>query len=283
MPSTAWPPDRPMRRLPRVGRIVLNERGGEPDDGPEETAEALQRCLLRALGRHAGPDGRVDYTEIRASVDFAGVLEASRRLAGVDLARLDTRAARLAFWINVYNALAIHAAIALGLRRSVWEVLNFFGRLAYRIGGATFTLDEIEHGVLRGNRPRVIPPWRAFGRRDPRRSLAFDGPDPRIHFALTCGARSCPPVGVYHASGIDAQLDAATRGFVNDEVTVDERGRIVCSKIFKWYAADFEPEGVRAFLLRYVDQGPARNALVAGAVPCRRFTPYSWALHHRRL
>jgi hypothetical protein len=266
-----------------LGRIVLNEPTIAPTGGCLETVATLQRSLLMALGRHGGPDGRVDYKAIRVSSDYVAILEGSCRLGGLDLARLHTRAARLAFWINVYNALSIHAAIALELRRSVWEVLNFFGRLAYRIGGATFTLDEIEHGILRGNRPRIIPPWRTFGRGDPRRSLALDVPDPRIHFALNCGARSCPPITVYDASAIDAQLDTAARGFVNDEVGVDTHGRVVCSKIFKWYRVDFQPEGVRAFLLRYLDHGPARDALVAGAVSCQTFKRYSWALHHRRL
>jgi Protein of unknown function, DUF547 len=100
-----------------------------------------------------------------------------------------------------------------------------------------------------------------------------------VHFAINCGARSCPPVGVYHAETIDAELDRATRGFVNAEVSLAD-GRIVCSRLFKWYRRDFDAAGgLPAFLLRYLDDGPARRALADGATPRVGFRPWDWSLH----
>jgi hypothetical protein len=79
---------------------------------------------------------------------------------------------------------------------------------------------------------------------------------------------------------VDAQLDLATRNFVNQEVALDG-GRLACSPLFKWYRGDFDAAGgLGAFLLRYLDEGPARAALAAGAAPCERFTPYRWTLQH---
>jgi hypothetical protein len=261
-------------------RIILNDTPPVPRALlGQEVGEELQRCVLMALSVHATGDGHVDYHRVRTSPEYRELLQAARRLQWVDLARLESRPMRLAFWINVYNALAVHAIIALAVRRTVWEVLNFFGRISYRVGPFVLSLDEIEHGILRGNRRRVLPPWPPLRRGDPRLALAVEPLDPRVHFALTCGARSCPPIGVYHAAAIDDQLELATRNFVNQEVIVDGQGRLVCSKLFKWYRGDFGDELVR-FLLRHLDDGPAKAALAAGARPCRRFAPYSWALQH---
>jgi hypothetical protein len=243
-----------------------------------DVAGDLVRATLGAVAAHTNDAGRLDYAALRASAEFARAEAAARRLADVDLDRVTARAERLAFWINVYNAQALHGVVRLGVRRSVLSVWNFYGRVRCRVGGETFTLDDIEHGILRANAPRKLPPWPAFSRRDPRRRHGVDPVDPRIHFALNCAAASCPPVSVYRADAIDAQLDLAARNFVNQEVTLDPSGRVRCSRIFKWYARDFGALG--DFLARHLDDGAVKSALAAGAAPCRAFRPYSWALPH---
>ncbi|HSE91863.1 MAG TPA: DUF547 domain-containing protein, partial [Methylomirabilota bacterium] len=122
-------------------------------------------------------------------------------------------------------------------------------------------------------------PWPPFGAGDPRRALAIEPIDPRIHFALNCGARSCPPVGVYRAAALDRQLAVAARNFLNQEVGLDDRGRVRCSRLLKWYGTDFGPrEALRDFLLAHLDDGPARRALAASRAACQVFDAYSWAL-----
>ena len=84
-----------------------------------------------------------------------------------------------------------------------------WSRFAYNIGGHNLTLDEIEHGILRGNKPHPSnhqgPP--IFGDpADPRIRLAVTNFDPRIHFALNCGALSCPPIRIYTAEKLDKQV-----------------------------------------------------------------------------
>ena len=264
-----------------MGRVVLND-GAPPDPvEPGAAAERLQAAMLAALGAHTDARGRVDYGRLVASDAFAAAEATARALAGADLLRLTAREARLAFWINVYNALVLQGIVRLGVRTSVRRVWNFFGRVSYRVGGHLFSLDDVEHGVLRDNRRRPWPPLRPFAAHDPRRALAVSPPDPRFHFAITCGAASCPPVGVYRAATIDAELDAATRNFVNQEIVL--RGeRLACSRIFKWYGRDFESAGgLGPFLLHYLDEGPARRALAAGAAPCHAWLPYRWTLQHQ--
>ena len=268
-----------------MGRVILNDPPLDPSPPVAATsqAETLASRMLAAFGGAADEAGRVDYRGLSASPEFAVAIEAARGLASIRLDTLTAREARLAFWINVYNALVLHAIVSLRVRRSVARAWNFFGRAAYRVGGFVLSSDDVEHGVLRGNRRRVLPPLRPFGPADPRRRLALSPLDPRIHFAINCGARSCPPVGVYRAETIDAQLDLATRGFVNSQVTLED-GRLVCSRLFKWYRGDFDGAGgLAAFLLRYLDEGPARRALANGVTPCVGFRPWDWSLHRPAL
>jgi hypothetical protein len=79
--------------------------------------------------------------------------------------------------------------------------------------------------------------------------------EPRIHFALNCASRSCPPLRTepYTAAKLDAQLDEQTRGYVNEERGVKVSGDSAqLSKIFDWYKEDFGGEsGVNAFLAKY--------------------------------
>lgn len=263
-----------------MGRVVLND---SLLDGPPlaagEAAETLVTHMLGAFAAVTDGAGRVDYARLRGSGEFAAAVQAARALGGVRLDTLGERGARLAFWINVYNALVLHGIVALGVRRSVARAWNFFGRAAYRVGGHVLSSDDVEHGVLRGNRRRVIPPRRPFGARDVRRGLALDPIDPRVHFAINCGARSCPPLGIYRSHSIEPQLDLATRGFVNAEVALED-GRLVCSRLFKWYRRDFDVAGgVTAFLLRYLDDGPARRALAGGDAPRVGYRGWDWSLH----
>jgi hypothetical protein len=261
-------------------RRVLNDPASRDAVEPGPAAARLQGAMLAALGAAMDSAGRVDYAELAGSPGFATAVAAARALGGAQPAALTDRDDRLAFWLNVYNALVLHGIVAFGVRHSVRRVWNFFGRACYRIGEHVLSLDDIEHGLLRDNARRPLPPLRPFGATDPRRALAMRPPDPRYHCALTCGAASCPPVGVYRAAAVQSQLDLATRGFVNQEVTLED-GRFTCSKIFKWYRADFEAAGgLRTFLLRYLDDGPVRAALAAGAGPCDAFRPYRWTLQH---
>ena len=121
------------------------------------------------------------------------------------------------------------------------EVKGFFARIAYAVGGYRFSADDIEHGILRANAGHPAIPGKQFTNRDSRSAFALDRFDPRIHFALNCASRSCPPINVYLAENIDQQLDLATRNFINGgEFSVDVKNMTVTlSTIFRWYAPDF--------------------------------------------
>lgn len=149
--------------------------------------------------------------------------------------------ARRAFFINVYNVLSRSA----NRGREGDSVLDVMRRLrrSYRVAAHELSCDDVEHGILRDDARHPALFVRAFGPRDPRRSLSVPL-DARIHFAIHCGAVSCPRVRVYDAGALDAQLDAAEHTFLSGESRIDEANRTVeTSKILDWYSSDFGGRG----------------------------------------
>ncbi len=234
------------------------------DVGGGAASAHLAQDMLAAVkdikAGHLTDGARVDYGAIRAGAGYAGYRALAARLACVDPGRLAGVPETLAFWINIYNALVMDAIIVLGVKGSVKEVTGFYKRLKYRVGEYEFSLDDIEHGILRANSRRYMRSLRQFGPFDARRSLALEKTDPRIHFALVCGASSCPPIKFYTPGGIDSELDMAAASFINSpEVVVNaSESTLSVSRILKWYAADFGGrKGVLDFIARYLDDEEA--------------------------
>lgn len=225
-----------------------------------------------------------DYARLCQSDCYQQYRACTARLIAFDPARLGTRGERLAFWINLYNALLIDGVIAFDIKKSVREDLGFFRRAAYLVGGRRYSADDIEHGILRANRthfhPLLLLPQ--FAPDDPRLAFALKEADPRIHCALVCASRSCPPIAVYEPEQVDGQLDLAAQTFVNQGgVAAAPDDRLHLSRIFQWYERDFGGrEGVLEFVLRYLDEGPIRERLLKQEDPPRiRFQPYDWSVN----
>ena len=82
-------------------------------------------------------------------------------------------------------------------------------------------------------------------------------------------------------AALDQQLDLAARNVLSQAVAVDGQGCVTCSRILGWYPEDFEAAGgLGLFLARYLDAGPARDAVAGRARPCDAYRPYDWALQH---
>ncbi len=151
-------------------------------------------------------------------------------------AGLSNDIARKTFWINIYNAF-----FQILSSRDSEDQSIIFSRKAINIAGIKFTLDDIEHGILRKFRNKYsmgyLPqfcPSRLI------KLLCVTAIDYRIHFALNCGAKSCPPIAFYNYDSLDEQLNTATQSFLNSETRVDTTLKEVrVTKIMKWFKADF--------------------------------------------
>ncbi|WP_440764378.1 DUF547 domain-containing protein [Natronorubrum sp. DTA7] len=195
-------------------------------------------------------------------------------LSEADASDLETvrtdRRVGLAFWLNVYNAAA---QLLLERRPALFESrVRFFRATAITIAGTALSLDDIEHGILRGGRSKYglgyLPRLERTGL-DRAYRLEVD---PRIHFALNCGAASCPAILAYEPDSIDEQLDASTRAYLEEHVEYDaERGRVRVPRLCLWFVGDFGGRsGVRR-VIREFDQIPP------GSSPSLRLLSYDWA------
>jgi hypothetical protein len=265
--------------------MILNKKGltDTPLDQPIDIAMVLAMADLKAQFIDM-ESGRIRYGDIRGSEAFERYKNLTGHLRSFRLLSLQHREERLAFWINLYNTTVIHGVIELGLEQSVKEFPGFFDRITYEIGGHLFSLNAMEHGILRGNRRPPYRLFRPFQKGDPRLAFAVMPMDPRIHFALVCGARSCPPIGFYDAEQIDFQLQLASTSFINSpQVKILPEERLVfLSMIFKWYKTDFggRDRSLMDTLLTYLDEGEKKDFLRVNRDWVRiRYQPYDWSLN----
>jgi len=286
-----------------IQRLLLWRYGIPPDSvlnsslGPERATSGLPLAAdlyrLAKLMKAEAYDPvhrRVNYAHLKTSSSYAEYRQCTVQLQTFDPAILTGREAQLAFWINLYNALIIDAVIQFEVKDSVTDVPGFFWRAAYTIGGRRYCAFDIEYGILRANAPHPLIPGPHFGPRDPRRAYSLAYLDPRIHFALVCAARSCPPIAVYEANPIDAQLDMATQAFINGGgVRVEYvKGEVWLSQIFQWYAPDFggwplglgDKRPLLKFVARYLSDATDREAILQKKFSIR-FQPYDWTLNHQ--
>ena len=181
--------------------------------------------LHRYVAASADGVNRVDYAAWKAS---RGDLEDLRRYI-TDLQALLpatlTRPARFAFWVNLYNAETLRVVLEAYPVRSIFQVrssvlpIGPWWRKSLQVNGVKLSLHDIENRVLRPG----------FA-------------DPRLHYALNCASTGCPVLRpkAWSALNLDDELDQAARTMINHARGVRlKNGRLVLSRIFKWYRKDF--------------------------------------------
>ncbi|MDJ0913772.1 MAG: DUF547 domain-containing protein [Desulfobacterales bacterium] len=202
-------------------------------------------------------------------VDYQGFKNEEARLdqyllvlENTDSNALD-RNEQFAFFINAYNAWTIKLILSKypgiksikdigGLFQKPWSI-----KIA-RIDGQLITLDYIEHEILR---PRFK--------------------DPRVHFAINCAARSCPPLQSEPFTGaeLETQLDQATEAFINDPASNRLEGQTLhVSKIFKWFKEDFNDDIV-GFFLKNGNEGLVKGIESSQQKIKIEYLHYDWSLN----
>lgn len=207
---------------------------------------------------HAGSKAKIDAS----LVDYAAWAKDSRHaqamkaVAAIDVSALDRQAAK-AFWINAYNLLTVDLIVENPEVRSIKDLGTLlqspWKAHSWQIAGKAYTLDEIEHGILRKMH------------------------DPRIHMAIVCASLSCPDLRneVYAPEKLDAQLNDQTRKFLANPTKGLKAGSsgVTLSPIFKWFAEDFGgTEGVLNFVRKYGPVGSSDKDL-------NDYFDYDWSLN----
>ncbi|CAF0892229.1 unnamed protein product [Adineta steineri] len=218
----------------------------------------LQKRMINLKSTFIDSSGHlINYSELRRSKIYNDLYEMSKYLTTISLDNV-TENERKTFFINLYNTLTIHGIATLtDLPKSVFDLNQFWKTTAYKIGLHIYSLDDIEHGILRGNKPHSNCTQRHFTYNDPRARYSMRRCDPRIHFALNCGARSCPQISIYSSTNLEKALNMSTTSYCNSEIDlIPENAEIHLSKLFLWYKNDFgrtDAEVLR-WIANYIDE-----------------------------
>mmetsp|Transcript_3416 Transcript_3416/g.4506 ORF Transcript_3416/g.4506 Transcript_3416/m.4506 type:complete len:510 (-) Transcript_3416:240-1769(-) len=214
-------------------------------DRVESDAMALLNRLNKLMGsiisKATDGNGYVDYLAAAEDEKYFTFEENVCELQGVSMASMDDKT-KLAFGINLYNLMIKYAFIKLGTPDSDLARDSFFSNVSINIGGDVLSFKGLENGILRGNKKPPYQPTVKFLRGDPRLKLVLSKPDPRIHFGLNCGAKSCPPVKKFTVDAIEEELRIVALAFCeqSDNVIVDDdKCELHLSTIFNWYQSDF--------------------------------------------
>jgi hypothetical protein len=214
--------------------------------------ELLQKYVTNGLVDYAG------FQSEEAKLDrYLALLES------VDIKML-SRDDQFAFYANAYNAWTIKLILGKYPQIESIKSLGVFNtgpwkKNVVRLKSETVSLDHVEHDILR---PRFK--------------------DPRVHFAINCAAKSCPPLRseAYRGETLDQQLDDSTRSFINDSNRYRLEGNtLYVSRIFKWFSEDFS-DGALAFFQEYAE-GELKEKLVKSENINVKYLKYDWSLNGR--
>ncbi len=232
----------------------LSAPAGAQNDPWREYDQLLRERVSRG-SRQGVSLALLDYAALKNDARL------DRSLAFLAVATAPTeRKARLAFYINAYNI------VALDVVRRAWPIASIndltrgqdtiWKRKVAIVAGQRMSLDEIEHQIIRPLN------------------------EPRIHFAVVCASVSCPDLRreAYRAANLEAQLEEQTRQFFGNTgkgASVDNARRVVrTTKLLEWFVEDFRstPGGVEGFLRRYRSDIPADYRV-------ETTLPYHWAVN----
>lgn len=204
------------------------------------------------LSKYVSSTGKVNYSGIKNDI---AKLDAYLSILKKNPPQDDwSRSEKMAFWINAYNAFTVKLIVD---NYPVSSITSLHGGKPWdvkwiKIGGKTYSLNNIENDILR-------PKYK----------------DARIHFAVNCAAKSCPPLlnRAWTANNLELNFEQQAKAFVNNsDFNSISTKKVQVSKIFEWYAADFG--NLIEYLNRYSETEIKPNAKV-------EFKEYDWALNSR--
>lgn len=178
-----------------------------------------------------------------------------------------------AFWINIYNAFI---QISLSENPDLFKPdhrSDFFSQPRINIAGEQLSFDDIEHGIIRKSRVKwSLGYLRKWFRPKWERKLRVDKVDWRIHFALNCGAISCPPIAIYSAEQLDQELDYMSKTYLEEQTTYDENTKTAKTvALMSWFRGDFGGKSGAKTILKTYEITPVKPKHI-------EFKNYDWTM-----
>ena len=209
-------------------------------------------------------------------IDGTDTKAIQEQLANTSIAELQNSlksdAQRYAFWINIYNA---YIQVILREHPEYYEDRSaFFAKPQIPIAGEVVSFAKIEHGILRKSQWELglgyVRKW--FPNRFERK-LRIKNRDYRVHFALNCGAKDCPPVAIYNPERLEDQLQESTALFLEKSTSYHAaKKEASVTSLFNWFRGDFGGKRGVKQLLKTHDLIPDTKGVDL------RYTNYDWTL-----
>ncbi|KAA0067556.1 hypothetical protein IC582_021808 [Cucumis melo] len=266
----------------------FNFRGSVNDNEPKPAAivaQKLAKIMSAILESYASEDlQHIDYLTISNTEEFRRYINVIEDLHRVNLLELSQNE-KLAFFLNLYNAMVIHGLIRFGRLEGVIDRKSFFSDFQYLVGGHPYSLIAIKNGILRGNRRPPYSFVKPFSSSDKRLELAYGEVNPLIHFGLCNGTKSSPRVRFYTPQGVEAELRCAAREFFQSggvEVDLDKR-TVYLTGIIKWFSVDFGHEKeILKWIMKFLDANKAgflTHLLGDGGPVNIAYQNYNWTMN----
>ncbi|XP_041001197.1 uncharacterized protein LOC121246940 [Juglans microcarpa x Juglans regia] len=175
---------------------------------------------------------------------------------------------KLAFWINIHNALVMHAFLAYGIPQNNVKRVFLLLKAAYNIGGQVISADTIQSSILgcRMSRPGqwlrfLLSPRMKFKSGDERQAYAIEHPEPLLHFALCSGSHSDPAVRVYTPERVFQELESAKEEYIRATYGVSKNHKILLPKMVESFMKDSGlcPAGVMEMIQQSLPESLRKN------------------------
>ncbi|ESQ35137.1 hypothetical protein EUTSA_v10007325mg [Eutrema salsugineum] len=171
---------------------------------------------------------------------------------------------KLAFWINIYNALIMHAYLAYGVPKTDLKLFSLMQKAAYTVGGNSYNAATIEYMTLKMNpplhRPQIALLLSILKLKvsEEQRQAGISTHEPLVSFALSCGMHSSPAVRIYSAESVGEELEEAQKDYIQASVGVSPRGKLIVPKMLHCFSKNFVDDSkVALWISRHL---PPRHA-----------------------
>lgn len=232
----------------------------------DKTHNTFDKLLKENVTINQG-ESRVDYRKIKANPKLLQSYLAQLQTLTKDEYTKFTEAEKIAFLINAYNAYTLDLIVRNypvksikdlgGLLSSPWK------KKFFKLFRQDMSLDGIEHGMLRK-----------------------DFNEPRIHFAVNCASKGCPPMAneAFGGDRLHEQLEKSALLFIQNpkQNRYDPKSdTLYASSIFKWYGSDFDKTygSYQAYVAPRITQNKTEQEKILKRKVKEVFNDYDWMLN----
>src|SRR5262245_5448841 len=245
--------------------------------------QQLMQALAELRAAHFDAEGiACDYGALAASRERGRLAVCLSALESFDPQGVRL-GARTAFWINVFNAGVLRDSPELEVAAGERDMVAFMARPRVTVFGHGFSLDDIYHGLLRGNLPGHGHLRVPMERNDPRLAYMPIAYDERVHFAMHTATRSSPALRPFEGGRLDKQLEEAAGHYIRRMTRIERDGAlIVAPRLLQWYAKDFGGEaGVVEFIAARLDDEQSEQIDRHIRSVKLRYDEFDWELNRR--